>query len=142
MSDTAWVPYNFAFLRVVPHVHLETFVNVGVVLHARTAEFLGMRVISEVEELRRRVADVDHELLARYLRDCQAVCEGDPAAGPVALTSASERFHWLTAPRSDVIQPSPTHAGLSLDPGAELEVLFHECVLGRSGSPPGEGQDG
>jgi hypothetical protein len=135
MSNERWIPYSVAFLRVVPHVHLGTFVNVGVVLHARTEDYLGMRVIAEPDELRARVSDVDHDLLARYLRDCQAICEGDPTGGPVAMTSASERFHWLTAPRSDVIQPSPTHVGLSLDPGAELAALFHECVLG--GERPG-----
>jgi hypothetical protein len=132
MSNDTWVPYNFAFLRVTPHVYLGAFVNVGVVLHARTAEFLGMRVIADPEELRRRVAEVDHDLLERYLRDCQAVSVGDPAAGPVALTPPSERFHWLTAPRSDVIQPSPIHAGLSLDPAADLEALFTGCVLRES----------
>ena len=128
MSAARWIPYDFAFLRVVPHVHLGAFVNVGVVLHARTAEYLGVRLVTAVEELRERVPDVDHDLLARYLRACQAICAGDPAAGPVALMSPPERFHWLTAPRSDVLQASPIHGGLSLDPEAELEALFESCV--------------
>lgn len=123
-----WIPYSFAILRVVPHVHLGACVNVGVVLHARTAEFLGIRVIADEAELVRRVPEVDTALLSRYLRSFQALCEADPAAGPVAMVPPSERFHWLTAPRSDVLQTSPTHEGLCRDPAAELESLFATFV--------------
>jgi len=123
-AGTPWIPYDFAVLRVVPHVHLGTFVPVGVVLHARTAEFLGMRVVDDVEALCACAPDCDAELLARYLKAMQAICEGDAAAGPVALAPPSERFHWLTAPRSDVLQCSPVHGGLCRDPGEELERLF------------------
>lgn len=129
MSDERWIPYAFAVLRVVPHVHLGTFSNVGVVLHARTAEFLGMRVLTDAEELQRRSPGVDRDLLLRYLRSCEAICRGDPAGGPIALLSQSERFHWLSAPRSDVLQPSPVHNGLCRDPAEELELLFRSMVL-------------
>ena len=118
------IAYDFAVLRAVPHPYIGAFVPVGVVLHARTAEFLGMRTLSEPAELRDRVPDVDTDLLARYLRAARAICEGDADAGPVALTSPSERFHWLTAPRSDVIQSSPVHEGVCDDPAAELDALF------------------
>src|SRR5262249_25761582 len=101
MSAEERVAYDFAVLRAVPHVYLGAFVAVGVVVHARTAGFLGMRALTDARELAARVPDVDHELLARYLRSCCAVAGGDPAAGPVALAPPSERFHWLTAPRSD-----------------------------------------
>lgn len=122
------IAYDFAVLRAVPHPYIGAFVPVGVVLHARTEEFLGMRALSEAAELRERVPDVDIELLARYLRAARAICDGDADAGPVALTSPSERFHWLTAPRSDVIQSSPVHEGLCDDPGAELDALFRSYV--------------
>ena len=125
-----WIAYDFAVLRAVPHVHVGAFVPVGVVLHARTAEFLGMRALTEPAALRRRVADVDPELLARYLRAHLAICAGDPEAGPVALTSPSERFHWLTAPRSDVLQSSPVHEGVCEDPTTALEELFAAYVEG------------
>lgn len=130
MSAPAQGPslYNFAVLRAVPHVHLGTFVPVGVALHARTAEFLGVRVLDDPRELARRVPDVDPHLLARYLAACRAVAAGDPAAGPVALAPPSERFHWLTAPRSDVLQSSPVHEGLCDDPAAALDELFEELV--------------
>lgn len=118
------VGYTFAYLRVVPRVHLGAFVNVGVVLHARTADFLGLRVVSDPDELARRVPHVDIPVLHRYLESLQAVAAGDPTAGPVALGPPSERFHWLTAPRSDVLQCSPVHVGVTTDPEAELATLF------------------
>lgn len=122
------VGYNFAVLRVVPHVYAGTFVNVGVILHAPVAQYLGMRVLHDTESLRRVVSDVDLDLLVRYLRSCEAVCRGDDSAGPVALLPPSERFHWLTAPRSDVIQASPVHAGITRDPAAEVDRLYESYV--------------
>ena len=130
-ARSAWTAYDFAVLRAVPHVHLGAFVPVGVVVHARTAEFLGARLLTDVGELRARVPDVDVELLARYLRACEAICAGDPSAGPVALDPPSERFHWLTAPRSDVLQSSPVHGGLCEDPARELDELFETYVGAR-----------
>jgi hypothetical protein len=126
--SAAATAYNFAFIRAVPHTYTGAFVNVGVVLHARTAGFLGARVVSDVDVLRALVPGVDADLLARYLDACRAVCEGDPAAGPVALAPTSERFHWLTSPRSDVIQSSPVHEGLCGDPQQTLDELFEAFV--------------
>ncbi|HEU6451046.1 MAG TPA: DUF3037 domain-containing protein [Gemmatimonadaceae bacterium] len=141
MSANDWISYDFAVLRVVPHVHLGAFVPVGVVLHARTANFLGLRVLTERASLRSIAPGVDIELLARYLRSCQAIAEGNPDAGPLALAPPSERFHWLTAPRSDVIQPSPIHSGLARDPARELEELFGKYVeiQGSGGRVQGSG---
>jgi hypothetical protein len=125
MSDSL---YHFAILRVVPHVHLGAFANVGVILHARTTEFLGMRCVSEPTRLARLADGIDQELLLRYLRRFEEICGGDPAGGPVALLPPSERFHWLTAPRSDVLQPSPIHEGVCADPSAALDKIFREMV--------------
>jgi len=131
MSAKSPVEYDFAVLRVVPRVHLGAFVNVGVVMHARQAELLAMRVLTDVAELRERLPGVDVELLSRYLRSCEAIAAGDPSAGPVALAPPSERFHWLTAPRSDVLQSSPIHEGVCEELGAELGKLYGEYVLDR-----------
>jgi hypothetical protein len=130
MSTGTPVEYDFAVLRVVPRVHLGAFVNVGVVMHARQAEQLRLRVLTDVAALRERLPELDVELLARYLRSCQAISAGDPTAGPVALAPPSERFHWLTAPRSDVIQSSPIHEGVAGDLEAELAKLYEEYVGG------------
>ena len=122
------VDYDFAILRVVPRVHTGAFVNVGIVLHARTEEYLAMRAIMETERLARIAPGVDSELLAKYLRSCVSICAGDASAGPVALAPTSERFHWLTAPRSDVIQCSPVHEGVAENPSAELDVIYAAYV--------------
>ena len=128
MTPESWISYNFAVLRVVPHVHTGVFVPVGVVLHARTAEFLGVRVITDATELSRRAGDADVELLVKYLESCKAIGEGESSAGPIALAPPSERFHWLTAPRSDVIQSGPVHEGLCQDPDQTLSDLFAALV--------------
>ena len=127
-ANGRWISYDYAVLRVVPHVYLGTFVPVGVMVHARTADFLGMRVLVDEAQLRARVPGVDLDLLLRYLRACQLVCEGDATAGPVALAPPSERFHWLTAPRSDVIQSSPVHSGMTEDPKAALDELYARFI--------------
>jgi hypothetical protein len=138
MSDDAsatpqWIAYSFAVLCVVPHPHLGTAVPVGVILHARTAQFIGIRVLTDPAELSARAPGVDVELLCRYLDGLRAVAEGDGDAGPVALLPTSERFHWLTAPRSDVLQSGRVHSGLTEDPAAELERLFAAHVGAAAG---------
>ncbi|HEY0015358.1 MAG TPA: DUF3037 domain-containing protein [Longimicrobium sp.] len=128
MSDAPdsprWIAYSFAVLCVVPHPHLGTAIPVGVILHARTAQFIGIRVLTDPAELAARAPGVDVELLCRYLDGLRAVAEGASDAGPVALLPTSERFHWLTAPRSDVLQTGRVHSGLTEEPAAELERLF------------------
>ncbi|HKP16390.1 MAG TPA: DUF3037 domain-containing protein [Gemmatimonadaceae bacterium] len=136
MSATR-VDYDFAVLRVVPRVHLGAFVNVGVVVHARTVEFLALRAVTDEQVLAAHVHGLDADLLARYLRSCERICAGDVDAGPMALAPPSERFHWLTAPRSDVLQSSPVHEGIADDPRRALEALFEEYVT--IGHPGGQG---
>lgn len=131
--------YDYAVLRAVVHPHLGAgvaSVPVGVVVHARTAEFLELAVAADEAWLTRRVPEADAVLLARYLRACQAVCRGAAGAAPwvhaVALAPPSERFHWITAPRSDVLQCGPVHGGLCTDPAAVLVRLFGVYVNARA----------
>ena len=123
------IDYDFALLRVVPRVHTGAFANVGVVLHARTAEYLALRTVVDRDALTRLAPSVDPDLLGRYLASCAAICAGDARAGAVALAPPSERFHWLTAPRSDVLQSSPVHEGICTDPAVEIDTLFRDYVL-------------
>ena len=92
------VAYDFAVLRLVPHPHLERWIPVGVVVHARTEEYLGARVISDPETLGRLSPEVDADVLSRYLQNWHGIAEGRDDAGPIALYPPSERFHWLTCP--------------------------------------------
>jgi hypothetical protein len=126
--DASRADYDFAVLRVVPHVHLGAFVNVGVVLHARREGFLAVRVLTDPAELAARLPGFDVEMLVRYLHASEAIAAGDARAGPVALAPTSERFHWLTAPRSDVLQSSPVHEGVCGDPERALGELFELYV--------------
>lgn len=134
-----WVDYDFAVIRAVPHVYLGAFVPVGVVVHARQAGFLALRALATAAELHARVPAVDAELLARYLGAYAAVCAGDARAGPVALAPTSERFHWLTAPRSDVLQSSPVHEGVCVDLDDALAQLFEGYVGGDGDARPERG---
>lgn len=123
------IPYNFAVLRVVPHVHIGSSVPVGVILHAPTVQFVGIRVLLDRAALSARAPHVDVELLMRYLTTYRAVCNSEGEGGSLSLGSPSERFHWLTAPRSDVIQSGPVHEGVTADVNAELDALFLELVV-------------
>jgi DUF3037 family protein len=124
MTGRERIAYNFAVLRLVPHVHLGEFVPVGVILHARTIELLALRAITDRAALAARLPGMDHDLIAQYLSSFERICTGDAGGGPIALAPPSERFHWLTAPRSDILQTSPIHEGLTDDPRKELDTLF------------------
>ncbi len=109
---------------MVPHVHIGSAIPIGVILHAPTEQFVGLRTVEDRAALRSIAADVDVELLARYLEAYRAAVSADTSAGPLALGAPSERFHWLTAPRSDVIQAGSVHEGICADPQRELDQLF------------------
>lgn len=125
-----WIDYDYAVVRIVPLVHLCTFQNVGVVMHARTAHFLDTRLYLNRNHLATLSPSLDMELVERYLDAFQRVCLGTPDAGPIALLPPSERFHWLTAPRSAVLQTSAIHVGRTRTPEETLEQLLHAHVQG------------
>ena len=130
MTATGYViPYSFAVLRVVPHVHIGAWIPVGVICHAPTERFVGLRVLLDRELLAARAPHVDTELLRRYLNTYYAACNADGAGGTLSFGSPSERFHWLTAPRSDVIQSGPVHEGACIALNAELDRLFQQIVV-------------
>ena len=131
MTDrqTTWVDYDYAVIRVVPQVHLCAFINVGVILHARTAGYLAGRFHVNRSLFASLCPHLDLDLLGRYLDAYTAVCAGGPDAGPIGLLPPSERFHWLTAPRSAVLQASEVHGGLTPQPEATLDHLFAEYVI-------------
>ena len=126
------VAFSYAVVRVVPHVEREEFVNVGVILFCAERRYLGCRLRLEPERLRALAPGLETASLARHLDAFRAVSEGDPAGGPVAALTPSERVHWLVAPRSASIQTSPAHSGLADDPAAALERLFDAMVAGAA----------
>ncbi len=124
--DRDWIEFEWATVRVVPSVHREEFVNVGVVLHARRAEFLETRIAVPWDRLAALAANLDRDAIERHLQVFERVARGDDDAGEVALLPPSERFHCLTAPRSAVIQTSDRRPGRSHDLEETLETLFRE----------------
>jgi hypothetical protein len=120
--------FQYALLRVVPHVERGECINAGVVVFCRRAGFLAARVALDRDRLAALAPDVDADEIERHLATLARVAAGDPDAGPVAALERSERFHWLVAPSSTVVQPSPVHTGLCDDAQATLDRLFATLV--------------
>ncbi len=133
LLSSDWVDFDYARLRIVPHVHVGDCEHIGVVLHARTRGFLAVRYKIDATWLRSRWPLLDLDLVERELAALDGIARGDAAAGPIGRLPPSERFHWITAPRSAVLQPSEVHAGRTLDPRATLEKLFDELRTGARG---------
>ena len=120
--------FDYAIIRVVPRPEREEFINVGVILFSRTQRFLAARVALDGRRLTALDPRLDVDEIERHLALIPLLCAGDPAAGPMSQLSQAERFHWLVAPCSTVIQTSPTHSGLTRDPQAELDRLMARMV--------------
>ena len=120
--------FEYAVIRVVPYVERGEFINVGIVLYCRTRSFLDARIALDEARLRALAPTADPAEITSYLEALQRICQGGPDSGPIGQLTQRERFHWLIAPRSTVIQTSPTHAGLCQDPAAMLEHLMATVV--------------
>jgi hypothetical protein len=121
--------YDYAIVRVVPRVERGECVNVGVVLFVRQRRYLAARIELDPARLLALAPDLDLALVERHLGSFQAICDGSPTdGGPLADLPAAERFHWLTAPRSTMIQTSPAHVGYTTDPAAEVDRLLDAYV--------------
>lgn len=121
--------FDYAIVRVVPRVERGEFLNAGVILFCSTRSFLEARIHLDRQRLKALAPSVDAATIESHLETIPLVCAGGPAAGPVGTLSQRERFHWLVAPRSTVIQMSPMHAGVHHDMRASLEKLFEKLVL-------------
>jgi hypothetical protein len=121
-------PFQYAILRVVPRVERGECLNAGVVLFCRPRRFLAAREELDEARLRALAPDVDLEAVRGHLDALCRIAAGDPAAGPIAALPPSERFHWIVAPASTIIQCSPVHTGLTDDPEGELERLLGRLV--------------
>ncbi|GAC1324044.1 MAG: DUF3037 domain-containing protein [Chloroflexota bacterium] len=121
--------FDYAVIRVVPRVERGEFINTGVIVFCRTLRFLGARVALDPSRLTALTPHVDTDQVERALAVIPQICAGDPAAGALGRLEMSARFHWLVAPRSTVVQTSPVHSGLCVDPQATLEHLLRCMVL-------------
>lgn len=120
--------FAYALLRVVPRVERGECINIGVVLFCRTRRFLDLRTAVDEVRLRALAPDLDLGAVHRHLELIRLVCHGDPAGGPIAALPQSERFGWIVAPLSTIVQPGPVHPGLSPDPAVALDRLLATMV--------------
>jgi hypothetical protein len=121
-------PFQYAIVRVIPRVERGECLNAGVVLFCRPRRFLAARVELDETRLRALAPDVDLEAVRGHLDALCRIAAGDAGAGPIAALPPSERFHWIVAPASTIIQCSPVHTGLTDDPDGELERLLARLV--------------
>ena len=120
--------YDYAIVRVVPRVERGERMNIGVIVSCPAREYLQAKI--EIDEVRLRALDetLDLDAIRRHAASIPAICEGGPNAGPIGRLSQRERFHWLVAPRSTIIQVSPVHTGQCSDPTKVLEHLVSQLV--------------
>ena len=121
-------PFQYAILRVVPRVERGECFNAGVVLFCRPRRFLAAKVALDDRKLAALAPDLQPAELRGQLDLLAAIVAGEKGAGPIAGMEQSERFHWLVAPSSTIIQSSPVHTGLCDDPAEMLARLFAELV--------------
>jgi hypothetical protein len=127
--------FDYALIRVVPRVERAEFINVGVIVHCPTKDFLEARLSVDEARLRALWPGLDVEEVKAHLAVFPRIAAGEAGAGPIAKLPRGQRFHWLVAPRSTVLQTSPVHSGLCESPEGVAEHLLSRLV--RTGSIAG-----
>ncbi|XXF77570.1 DUF3037 domain-containing protein [Myxococcaceae bacterium GXIMD 01537] len=120
--------FEYAVVRVVPRVEREEFLNVGVVVYCLARGFLSVQVELDEARLRALAPGLDLECVRGHLESLRRVCTGGREGGPIGRLSQKERFHWVVAPRSTILQTGPVHTGLCEEPAAALEHLMDRMV--------------
>lgn len=121
-------PFQYAIVRAMPRVERGECLNAGVILLCRPRKFLAAKVGLDRDRWSALAPGVDPTTIEAHLAVIERIARGDADAGPIAALVQGERFHWLVAPSSTVIQPSEVHTGLCDDPAVELEHLFERLV--------------
>ncbi|MEO9004354.1 MAG: DUF3037 domain-containing protein [Ginsengibacter sp.] len=121
--------YEYAVIRLVPRVDREEFLNVGVIVYCAKQRFLKTLIQLDAERIHSFFPGLEIESLRKHFKTLQLICNGDPAAGPIAKLTVAERFRWLTATRSTIIQTSKVHPGFCSDADKTLDKLYRQLVL-------------
>lgn len=129
--------FEYAVIRVVPHVEREEFINIGVILLCSAQKFLGTALHIDEERLRALCRRLDVDTLKAHVASFEKICNGEAGSGPIGRLPAAERFRWLTSARSTVLQTSQVHPGLCDDPAETLKNLFEQLVLVSDSQGPG-----
>jgi hypothetical protein len=120
--------FDYAVFRIVPRVEREEFINAGVIVYCAEQRFLAARAYVDEARLKALWPDLDVNLVRQHLEAVTRIASGDPSAGPIARLTPGERFHWLVAPRSTMIQVSPVHSGICEAPAEALERLLNQLL--------------
>ncbi len=124
--------YEYAVIRVLPRVDREEFINVGVIVYCQSLEYLRAECSIDESRLLPFAAGSDLTEVREHLSSVCRICSGSEDSGPIGKMSLGERFRWLTAPRSTVVQTSPVHTGFTDDPDLTLKKLVSKLVELRS----------
>lgn len=122
------LPFEYAIIRVVPHIEREEFINVGVILSCQSAGFLDAMFDIDAVRLKGLAPELDIEEIQAHLEAIRLICEGGHKAGSIGRLPRRARFDWLVAPRSTIIQTSAVHTGLCSNPQHALEQLLRKMV--------------
>lgn len=125
--------YEWATLRVVPRVERSEFVNAGVLVYCQSLDYLAAQVTTDLSRALAMDPTLDIDAVRRHLEGVRALCAGELAAGDNGRRSPGDRFRWLIAPRSTVVQPSPVHTGVTTAPATELARLYEQMVTAAPG---------
>lgn len=121
--------FEYAVIRLVPRVDREEFLNVGVILYCAKQRFLKTLFQLDADRINSFFPELEIELVRRHLKTFQLISHGDPAAAPISTLPIAERFRWLTATRSTIIQISKVHPGFCYDAEETLDKLYRQLVL-------------
>ncbi|GER59084.1 DUF3037 domain-containing protein [Patiriisocius marinus] len=121
--------FEYAIIRLVPKVEREEFFNVGVILFSKRKKYLGIRYQIDETKFNAFAPELSLEDFKKYLNAWKLICDGEPSGGTIGTFELSDRFRWLTACRSTIIQSSKTHPGLTDNPENELETIFKMYIL-------------
>lgn len=133
------ITYDYAIVRVVPRVERGEFVNAGVIVSCDSNRAIVAQVELDAARVLALDPNADLAAIGDALQALVAICRGDASAGALAAMPPRERFHWLVAPRSAVIQTSPVHTGRADDVAAALSKLFDAVVKVRPAPSAGPG---
>jgi hypothetical protein len=129
--------FSYVVVRVVPHVEREEFLNAGVIVFCDALDYLAARIDLDETRLLALAPDANPAVVRRHLEAIPRICVGESEGGPIGRLPLRERWHWLVAPRSTILQMSPAHSGLCEEPDHELARLVEQVVRTRAGGPSG-----
>ncbi len=128
VAKTEYSPFEYALFRVVPRVERGEFINAGVVLYCQEHRFLDARIYLDQDRLRALNSHLETKAILSHLNVARKICVGGAEAGAIGVLPPVQRFGWLVAPRSTVVQPSPVHTGLTANPEQTIDHLLRVMV--------------